>query len=932
MSTPKRRRIQADDESEDEGNDQIPFQSPEQQQEEEDDPRYDSDDREKIDGDDDFDDPEDEGEGEDLIENMEADYQQISELDQYDSAMLDDKKYQGMTFDERKLAEEENARRAARASGLEELLADDGEEDDERKADRRGRFQRGQESEFADEDVEVDEESDIENDDELDLKALDQVQLREFLAQDKTRRIINKKFWKFLSTFVPDGGDGGDGDAGEDDNGRKRKKKSKTGKPVYNSRIFKMCAANLSSLEVSFIHLSEDEPQLAIFLADAPADMLELLDQVATKYTMKLFPEYGNIKDEIFVRITNLPISDSLRDLRQAHLNSLIKVSGVVTRRTGVQPQLKLAKYNCVRCGNTLGPFRVDNDKDFKPSACPNCSSYGPFKLNTAKTLYKNFQRVTLQEMPGNVPAGRVPRSKDVIMLNDLIDQARPGESVEITGVYTHCHDYGLTEKTGFPVFNTQIIANHVLKKEDLMSASALSEKDKQDIFELAKDPKIGERIINSIAPSIWGMTHAKRSIALSLFGGVPKNVSGHRIRSDINVLLLGDPGVAKSQLLKYAEKTAPRAVYSTGKGASAVGLTAAVRKDPITKEWTLEGGALVLADKGVCLIDEFDKMNEGDRTSIHEAMEQQSISVSKAGIITSLQARCSVIAAANPIGGRYDSSCTLAENVELTDPILQRFDCLVVLQDTVNPVQDEALAKFVTGSHMRSSPTDELTDIGRGDGVATRLQQEEEEGEKDLINDKNEVTIPQSLLRKYIQYARTSVHPQLKGFDQDKVASLYSDLRRESSIHGGVPIAVRHIESVMRMAEAHARMHLREYVREDDVDMAIRVMVESFIDSQKFSVRRALRKGFNKYLVSDNDKTHLLLHALNQLVKENQTYLQLKRQTVSEIRVFMDEFEQKAKEMNIFDVSTFYTSQEFKDASYSIDRETKAIWRPIAS
>ena len=186
----------------------------------------------------------------------------------------------------------------------------------------------------------------------------------------------------------------------------------------------------------------------------------------------------------------------------------------------------------------------------------------------------------------------------------------------------------------------------------------------------------------------------AHRSIALALFGGVPKNADGHRIRSDINVLLLGDPGVAKSQLLKYAEKTAPRAVYSTGKGASAVGLTAAVRKDPTTKEWTLEGGALVLADKGVCLIDEFDKMNEADRTSIHEAMEQQSISVSKAGIITSLQARCSVIAAANPIGGRYDSSCTLAENVELTDPILQRFDCLVVLQDLVNPTEDEMLAR----------------------------------------------------------------------------------------------------------------------------------------------------------------------------------------------------------------------------------------------
>ena len=439
-------------------------------------------------------------------------------------------------------------------------------------------------------------------------------------------------------------------------------------------------------------------------------------------------------------------------------------------------------------------------------------------------------------------------------------------------------------------------------------------------------------RIVNSIAPSIFGMKHAKRSIALALFGGVPKNADGHRIRSDINVLLLGDPGVAKSQLLKYAEKTAPRAVYSTGKGASAVGLTAAVRKDPATKEWTLEGGALVLADKGVCLIDEFDKMNEADRTSIHEAMEQQSISVSKAGIITSLQARCSVIAAANPIGGRYDSSCTLAENVELTDPILQRFDCLVVLQDTVNPTEDEMLARFVTGSHMRSTPTEELADIGKGEGEATRLQMEEEAGEKDLMNDKNEVTIPQSLLRKYIQYARTSVHPQLKGFDQDKVAMLYSELRRESSIHGGVPIAVRHIESVMRMAEAHARMHLREYVREDDMDVAIRVMVESFIDSQKFSVRRALKKGFSKYLVSDSDKTHLLLHALNQLVKENYTYLQLKNQDVTEIRVFMDEFEQKARDMNIFDVSQFYGSGEFRDASYSVDKSNGVIWRPITN
>ena len=222
-----------------------------------------------------------------------------------------------------------------------------------------------------------------------------------------------------------------------------------------------------------------------------------------------------------------------------------------------------------------------------------------------------------------------------------------------------------------------------------------------------------------SIAPSIYGHDNIKRAIALALFGGQEKHPSpAHRLRGDINVLLLGDPGTAKSQFLKYVEGCAHRAVYTTGKGASAVGLTAAVRMDPVTREWTLEGGALVLADRGVCLIDEFDKMNDGDRVSIHEAMEQQSISISKAGIVTSLQARCAVIAAANPVGGRYDAAKTFAENVELTEPILTRFDCLCVIRDVVDPVHDEALATFVVGSHAASHP-DRAPDGGDGAGAA---------------------------------------------------------------------------------------------------------------------------------------------------------------------------------------------------------------------
>ena len=719
-------------------------------------------------------------------------------------------------------------------------------------------------------------------------------------------------------------GDGGDGGGnGPNSGARKRKSKRSHNSPFYPSRIRLLCANNASTLEVSFLHLSSAFPTLAIWLADVPLDILPLLDTTATRYCNVLFPKYNEIRpDGVNVRICDLPISDSLRDLREQHLNQLIKVSGVVTRRGGVQPQLSLAMYDCTKCNALIGPFAVTKEETMTagPTICPMCQNL-TFKLNTGKTRYRNLQYVVIQETPGTVKPGRVPRSKTVVVHDDLIDRCRPGEEVEITGVYTHGYDAPLSDSTGFPVFSTKILANHILKREDLVSASNLTEADKAEILKLGRDPKIGSRVINSIAPSIFGHKHVKMAIALSLFGGVPKNINDkHKIRGDINVLLLGDPGTAKSQILKYAEKTAPRAVYSTGKGASAVGLTAAVRKDPITKEWMLEGGALVLADRGLCLIDEFDKMNEKDRTSIHEAMEQQSISVSKAGIVTSLQARCSVIAAANPIGGRYDSSCTLAENVELTDPILQRFDCLCVLQDKVDPVEDEHLAKFVTGSHMKSTPTSEIDTVGAGQGAATMQQQESMRERSPLVNDLGDDTIPQSLLRKYIQYARTFVRPQLRGFDQEKIASLYVDLRRESANSGGVPIAVRHIESIMRMAEAHAKLHLRDFVREDDMDAAIKCMLDSFIQSQKFSVRRSLAKGFRKFLATDGDKTQLLLHTLQKRFKEELVVSLAKGQNFEETYVHVDTFSDLAKELKIFNLDSFFKSSDFEDQGYRLE------------
>ncbi|CAN8025282.1 unnamed protein product, partial [Ixodes persulcatus] len=404
----------------------------------------------------------------------------------------------------------------------------------------------------------------------------------------------------------------------------------------------------------------------------------------------------------------------------------------------------------------------------------------------------------------------------------------------ELTGVYTNNYDGSLNTVNGFPVFATVVMANHVVKKDDQMATRHMTDDDTRRILALAKDDKIADRIIASIGPSIFGHENIKRAIALSLFGGEQKNPGQkHRVRGDINLLICGDPGTAKSQFLKYVQQVAPRAVFATGQGASAVGLTAYVQRSPVTKEWTLEAGALVLADKGVCLIDEFDKMNDADRTSIHEAMEQQSISISKAGIVTSLQARCAVIAAANPIGGRYDPSMTFSENVDLTEPILSRFDVLCVVRDTVDPIQDERLARFVVESHMRHHPNANSTEDNE-DSMEEDSQRELEEGPE---------KIPQELLRKYILYAREKVHPKLHQVDQDKIARMYSELRRESMATGSVPITVRHIESMIRLAEAHARLHLRQHVLEEDVNMAIRVMLESFISTQKYSVMRTMEK-----------------------------------------------------------------------------------------
>ncbi|EHA55275.1 MCM DNA helicase complex subunit [Pyricularia oryzae] len=761
-------------------------------------------------------------------DGYERDYQQ-DENDRYEGIDIDDEgNYEGLDIAERRRLEAQLNRRDREVARRQRIPAaflpgEDEDGDIDLTAQPRRRRHR------YDEDMDEDMDADIMAE-ELSLEALHDVKaasLTDWVSNPAVQRTIKREFKAFLTEYTDE-----------------------HGSSVYGNRIKTLGEVNAESLEVSYEHLAATKATLAYFLANAPTEILKLFDEVAMDVVLIHYPDYERIHSEIHVRIFDLPVHYTLRQLRQSHLNCLVRVSGVVTRRTGVFPQLKYVKVDCTKCGVTLGPFQQESNVEVKVTYCQNCQSRGPFTLNSEKTVYRNYQKLTLQESPGTVPAGRLPRQRDVVLLWDLIDKAKPGEEIEVTGTYRNNYDAQLNNRNGFPVFATILEANNIVKAHDQLAGFRMTEEDEQEIRKLSKDPQIVDKIINSIAPSIYGHTDIKTAVALSLFGGVAKTAKGlHHVRGDINVLLLGDPGTAKSQVLKYAEKTAHRAVFATGQGASAVGLTASVRRDPLTSEWTLEGGALVLADKGTCLIDEFDKMNDQDRTSIHEAMEQQTISISKAGIVTTLQARCGIIAAANPIGGRYNSTIPFSSNVELTEPILSRFDILCVVRDTVDPAEDERLARFIVGSHSRSHPTT-MAQSQTADG-SMEVEHDSEQADTQGSERKKEGEIPQDLLRKYIKYARERCSPKLYHMDEDKVARLFADMRRESLATGAYPITVRHLEAIIRISEAFCRMRLSEYCTAQDIDRAIAVTVDSFVGSQKVSCKKALARAFAKYTLA---------------------------------------------------------------------------------
>ncbi|KAK6104413.1 MCM2/3/5 family protein [Brugia pahangi] len=854
----------------------------------------------------------DEEEGENLFgDNLERDYRPQPELDVYSQSGMDDaSEYTELTEGARRAAEREMDER-------DNLLDEDAllyEQDDVDVGRHVHRYFR--------KDRVDDNEMEVEEEEEIPIDILENFRgrsTREHVSDEAVGREIVRRFKSFVRGY----------------------KDAKTKKLKYLDAIKLMVAENRESLEIDYEDLASEngEQNICYFLPEAPIQVLSYLDRAVTEVTLSLFPFFPRIAPEVKIRIRGLPVEEDIRMLRQLHLNMLIRTSGVVTVTTGMLPRLSVVKFDCGACGYLLGPFVQHQDEEVKPTMCPSCQSRGPFELNMENTIYHNYQRITIQESPNSVAAGRLPRSKDVVLTADLCDACKPGDEVELTGIYTNNYDGSMNSKQGFPVFNTVIYANYISRKDKIASDS-LTDEDIQIIRQLSKDPQIAERIFASIAPSIYGHDDIKRAIALALFRGEQKNPGEkHSIRGDINVLLCGDPGTAKSQFLRYAAHAAPRAVLTTGQGASAVGLTAYVQRHPITREWTLEAGAMVLADKGVCLIDEFDKMNDQDRTSIHEAMEQQSISISKAGIVTSLHARCTVIAAANPIGGRYDPSRTFAENVDLTEPILSRFDVLCVVRDTVDLVEDERLANFVVDSHRKHHPNaKELQEKETRPGNSQQTSAScfifnaiiyflrHSQPEKDPATGLE--LIPQTMLRKYLMYARENIHPKLEQLPQDKISKFFAEMRKESLATGSVAVTVRHVESLIRLAEAHAKMHLRSYVCDEDVDVAVRVILESFINTQKASVMRQMRKNFDRYIFVNRDHNELLLYLLKQLVKDQLHYERArhKETALSAIGIPESDFIEKAQQVHIENVKNFYRSQHFLTNNFIYDSKRKLI------
>jgi DNA replication licensing factor MCM7 len=513
--------------------------------------------------------------------------------------------------------------------------------------------------------------------------------------------------------------------------------------------------------------------------------------ELMRRYEIVLIPPQGKVK----------PVS--IRAVKAEHIGSLVEIRGMVTRVMDVKPQLVVGVYTCDTCGYEL--YQSVSQSVFTPIAMcesPQCrenKQMGKLFMQTRGSKFVKYQEVRLQELPDQVPMGHIPRTMTVQLKGELTRSCGPGDSLSVAGIFLP------KRKTGFNqsglISETFLQATSVKRHKKSYSDMTLTPEMQESIREAAATPDIYSRLASSIAPEIFGHEDVKRALLLLLVGGVTRHMKdGMKIRGDINICLMGDPGVAKSQLLKHITSVAPRSVYTTGKGSSGVGLTAAVIRDPVTGEMALEGGALVLADMGICCIDEFDKMDDSDRSAIHEVMEQQTVSIAKAGITTTLNARTAILAAANPLYGRYNRKLSVQQNVNLPNALLSRFDLIFLLLDKADMDADTDLARHIVSVHKHCKHPD--------------LDVE---------------PLETNFLKSYISQARNLdpfIPEDLTTYIIEAYVGLRQDDLSDSQGKGETHImTARMLLSILRLSQGLARLRFSEQVAQADVDEAMRLV-----------------------------------------------------------------------------------------------------------
>ncbi|MCL2116108.1 MAG: minichromosome maintenance protein MCM [Methanobrevibacter sp.] len=531
------------------------------------------------------------------------------------------------------------------------------------------------------------------------------------------------------------------------------------------------------SLVIDYIDLEMFDPDLADLLIEKPDDVI-LASEKAIKNIDPL------VKDaDLNIRLENLTNLIPLKILLSKYIGKFISADGIVRKTDEIRPRIEIGVFECRGCMRLHEVQQTSNNVIVEPSLCTECGGRS-FRLLQEESKYVDTQTARIQEPLENLSGGTEPKQMLIVLEDDLVDGLNPGDSVRITGTLKTFRE----ERSG--KFKNFIYANHIEHLEQEFEELQISEEDEEKIIELSKDPEIYEKIIKSTAPSIRGYEAVKEAIALQLFGGAAKELEDKtRLRGDIHILIVGDPGIGKSQMLKYVSKLAPRSIYTSGKGTTGAGLTAAAVRDELGG-WSLEAGALVLGDQGNVCVDELDKMRSEDRSALHEALEQQTISIAKAGIMATLNSRCSVLAAANPKFGRFDRYKSVAEQINLPSPILSRFDLTFVIEDKPDIDNDRKLAQHILKIHQEDSVSYEI--------------------EPDL-------------LRKYIAYARKNVNPKLTD-GATKVLEEFYVVMRSSAVDedSPVPITARQLEAIIRLAEACAKIKLKELVEAEDAEKAV--------------------------------------------------------------------------------------------------------------